>query len=241
MEYQPPPAFGPPESRIGPLRPDEAIALLGQQQAPGYAAPEPRALPPVPRARLVAAGVLAIALVAAGIIALVGVLGSNTDRSRRTISLPDMAGNYQLIRSIDGQSIEAMLGSQLGSLGPIQGALDSAKVGVYGLGPNAGPTIVFLGFSAADSASIRQLLASAGSDAVVTEVMSGAGASVPRAIGPGQLGGALQCSQAIKNGTSFTPCVWADNDTLAMVLQIGIVDVDDAGAVTLQFRSAAEH
>jgi hypothetical protein len=244
VEYQPPPAFGPPESRIGPLRPDEAMALLNQQPPPPDYQPPALASYPSPRPtswrRLAVAGAIATALVIAGVIALVGA-GSSKPRPQRTISLPDSVGEYRLIRSIDGRTVEAILGSQLGSLGAIQGALDSAKVGVYGLGQNGGPKIVFLGLAAADNSSIGDLLSSTGSDGVVTQVMSGAGTGVPKTIGPGPLGGALKCSHASENGTSFTPCAWADQDTLALVMQFGLVDVDDAGAVTLQFRSAAEH
>jgi hypothetical protein len=261
VQYQPPPAFGPPESRVGPLRPEEAMALLTQQPsppaaqaypAPAYPAPAyatPLYPPPanssypaprrIRRRGLVATAVAATALIVAGILAIAG--PGSTTRHARSIRLPDAAGDYQLIRAIDGSTIESVLGTQLGSLGAMQDALDKAKVGVYGVGPAASATIVFLGFNASDSSSIDNLLASTDAKSVVSQVMAGTGGNSPTTISPGPLGGALACSQTIADGTSFTPCAWADDDTLAVVMEVGLVDVNDAGATTLLFRSAAEH
>jgi hypothetical protein len=252
VQYQPPPAFGPPESRVGPLRPEEAMALLTQPPPPAYPVPAyATPLYPAPayssypaprrtrRGWLVATAVAATALIVAGVLAVAGP-GSATHHAR-SIRLPDAAGDYQLIRTIDGSTIESVLGSQLGSLGAMQDALDKAKVGVYGVGPAASATIVFLGFNAADSSSIDNLLGSTDAKSVVSQVMAGTGGNSPTAISPGPQGGALACSQTIADGTSFTPCAWADDDTLAVVMEVGLVDVNDAGATTLLFRAAAEH
>lgn len=260
MEYQPPPAFGPPESRVGPLRPDQVWAgqmwtgqvwteSAGASAPPGYP-PYPGALPypgarghgayPVPPTRwrrMVIAAVATLTLIAAGLIAFVWANGPSP-RTQRMISLPTSAGAYELIRPIDPASVQATFGNQLG---PLSAALSSAQVGVYGLGPAAVSTLVFIGFNAADSADISSLLSSTSSDQVVDQVMTEAGATGGRLIGPGPLGGALECAASAQSGTPLTACAWADRDTLALLVQVGHVDIDTAGALALQFRAAAEH
>ena len=136
-----------------------------------------------------------------------------------------------------------MLGSQLGSLGAISDAISTAQIGVYGTGggPTALPTVVFLGFNRADSSAIDSLIASGSATKVARDVLGGAGSDTPSSFDPGPYGGALDCAQARRNATAYTPCVWVDGSTLALVLRIGDVDTGIAAGMTREFRAAAEH
>jgi hypothetical protein len=190
--------------------------------------------------------VVAIAAVTVAALVVVGLLllfrASGGQEPAHRVSLPDSAGDYQLIRSVDGRTAAAMLGSQLGSLGAISEAISTAAIGVYGTGggPTALPTVVFLGFNRADSHTIDVLLASGSAGDVARKVLGGAGSATPSAFDPGPFGGALECAQAHRNATAYTPCVWVDRSTLALVLRIGKIDTGVAAGITREFRAAAE-
>jgi hypothetical protein len=247
VDYQPPPAFGPPESRVGPLPPDEAVALLHHQHqaAFGYATPAapayaPLRAPRMPWGKVVTAATLATVLIAFGLVAMFRASGGGHHPDPR-LSLPTVAGRYQLINALDGATVRRELGPTLGALGPVQDALNSAQMGVYGVGADGLAVIVFLGFNGADSASVRHLLTGTNPAGVVAQLMSGAAAGSTTSIAPGPFGGALSCAPAQQGGTPFTACAWADHATLALVLRIGRVSAADVGADTQVFRAAAEH
>ena len=189
-------------------------------------------------------GVGAVLAAAALVVGLVLIFrASGGHEPDRRVSLPNSAGDYQLIRSIGGPSVVAMLGNQLATLGPISQALNNAQVGVYGIGssPDTLPTVVFLGFNRADSRAVDDLLGSGSADRVAGQVLTGAGAGESSGFDTGPMGGALRCAAAHSNTTVYTPCVWVDHSTLGVVLRVGNVDLGDAAGVTLQFRAAAEH
>jgi hypothetical protein len=187
------------------------------------------------------AAVVVAALVVVGLVVVFRASGGH--EPARRVSLPDSAGNYQLIRSVDGKTAAAMLGSQLGSLGAISDAISTAQIGVYGTGsgPTALPTVVFLGFNRADSSAIDGLIASGSAATVARDVLGDAGSGAASPFDPGPFGGALDCAQASRNGTAYTPCVWVDRSTLALVLRIGDIDTGSAAGTTREFRAAAEH
>ncbi len=230
MNYEPPPAFAPPQDRAGPLPGAPAPAAPA---GPGNQAPS-LATTLVAAAAVTGAAVLVIALV------LIFSTSGGHQQDRR-VTLPSSAGKFQLVRSIGSSEIETMLGNQLGSLGPLTHALGTAQVGVYGEGPSALPTIVFLGFNRSDSSAVDSMLRNASPKQLAYDLLSGAGASRPETFDPGPFGGSLRCAQATKGGTAYTPCVWVDHSTLAMVLQVGDVQVGSAAGVARQFRDAAEH
>lgn len=236
-DYEPPPPFAPPRARVQPLPAPPAYAA-----AP---APQPVA-PPRPSWQIIALAATTIAAIA--LVAIVGLFrasslsGTDGAHQPRTLSLPDRAGDYVLQRSIDPSMVRSMLGSQVGSLGPVQDALDSAKIGVYGDSPTAPPTVIFVGFAAADSRTIADLLGSNKPSAAVDHVLAGTtGGGSATSLEPGPLGGVLKCENAERNGTLFTPCAWADQDTIAVVMRVGTVDLDDAADITRELRAAAEH
>jgi hypothetical protein len=187
------------------------------------------------------AAIVVAALVVVGLVVVFRASGGH--EPTRRVSLPDAAGDYQLIRSVDGRTAASMLGSQLGSLGAISDAMSSAQIGVYGTGsgPTALPTVVFLGFNRSDSSAIDSLIGSGSAAKVAREVLGGASSVSASSFDPGPYGGALDCTQARRNATAYTPCVWVDGSTLALVLRIGDIDTGIAAGMTREFRAAAEH
>jgi len=240
VDYEPPPAFAAPEQRTAPVDP---ATLAPASWSPGWpVAGAPTATAPPTPWRLIAAAALLVAVVTVwGLVTLMQASGGNRVTPDKRISLPGSVAGLQLVRSVSGPTVRALLEQQLGSLGPIEDAMDTAQVGIYRVGSDGPTTVVFLGFNAADSTQIDALLGSHDANSVVDQVLSGAGARGATHAEPGPLGGALRCSQASKNGQPYTPCVWADRSTLGLVLQIGLIDTARAADTTVQFRTAAEH
>lgn len=246
-EYEPPPPFAPPPARAEPLAGPPPGSGLGAEFAtastPGFPPPPP-AGPSRPSWQIVALAAAAIAAMA--LVAIVGLfrasnLPGETHRPR-TLTLPDRAGSYVLLRSVDPAMVRNMLGTQVGALGPVQQALSSAQIGVYGDSPTAPPTVIFVGFAGADSSTIADLLSTNDSATAVDQVLAGTtGGSPGTSTDPGPMGGTLKCANAERNGTAFTPCAWADADTLAVVMRVGTVSLNDAADITRTLRAAAEH
>jgi len=245
VEYEPPPAFAAPEQRSAPvdpatLAPPSVSPASWPRGRPAGDAPT-GAAPQTPWRLIAAAAVLVAAVTVWGLVALMQASDGNRGTAQRRISLPSAVADLQLVRSVSGSTVRALLEQQLGSLGPIDDAMDTAQVGIYRVGSDGPTTVVFLGFNATDSTQIDALLGSTDANGVVEQIMSGAGARGAARAEPGPLGGALQCAQASKNGQPYTPCVWADRSTLGLVLQIGLVDTARAADTAVQFRAAAEH
>ena len=243
-EYEPPPPFAPPPARTQPLAGPPPAVGFGAEFGTGVGAAPPDAGPPRPSWQVVVLAAAAIAAMA--LVAIVGLFraGHLAAQPRRphTLTLPDRAGSYVLLRSIDPAMVRNMLGSQVGSLGPVQDALASAQIGVYGDSPTAAPTVIFVGFAGADSTTIADLLSANGASTAVDQVLTGTtGGSPGTSVDPGPMGGALKCANAERNGTAFTPCAWADADTLAVVMRVGTVSLNDAADITRTLRAAAEH
>ena len=255
VDYEPPPAFAAPEQRTEPVDPatlaPESVwpaSVTHESVAPASwpggwpVGGAPTAIAPPTPWRLIAAVALLVAAVTVwGLVTLMQASGGSRSTPDKRISLPTTVAEYQLVRSVSGPTVRALLEQQLGSLGPIEDAMDTAQVGIYRVGSDGLTTVVFLGFNAADSTQIDALLGSHDANTVVSQVMSGAGARGAAHAEPGPLGGALQCAQASKNGQPYTPCVWADRSTVGLVLQIGLIGTTRAADTAVQFRAAAEH
>ena len=191
---------------------------------------------------LAATTIAAIALVAIVGLFRASSLSDDGAHQPRTLSLPATAGELTLIRTVDAATVRSLLGRQIGSLGLVEDALDTAKIGVYGQSATAPPTVIFVGFDAASSPTIADLLHGRSPAAVVDQVLGGtSGAAPATSMSPGQLGGSLKCANADRDGTLFTPCAWADADTVAVVMRVGTVDLADVAATTRDLRAAAEH
>ena len=184
----------------------------------------------------------AVVVAALAVVAIVVLFRASGSGPQHRISLPDSAGGYRLVRTVDGQTAEAMLGSAASSLGPISSALAVAKIGLYGTGgADALPTVIFLGFNRADSAAIDALMQRRSADQVTGELLDGTASAPPRSFDTGPLGGSLKCASAARGATSFTPCAWVDASTIGLLLRVGTVDEGAMADLTLSFRTAAEH
>lgn len=253
--YQPPAPFAPPALRTPPLNEQQ---VLGRSTYPGppmfhpgmpewhpptAAQMQPAGAPrPGSRRRTIAVLVTVAVALCAVLAALL--VGGGPTRTQHTLSLPNSAGGYVKLSTVSGSRITTILGS--GTLGAIPSSdLAHAKVGVYGHGPQAAPSLVFIGFSAGDSPSIGRQLRLEQAGQVTQDVLDGAGttgASASEDAGP--LGGSLRCATVLMDGFEASIGVWADTDTLAMVLlfdPIAAPSLVQTGVVTRRFRAQAEH
>jgi hypothetical protein len=268
--YEPPAPFAPPALRGAPLN---ELAMLGRTTypvspmqpvvypPPGYQYVPPAPVPPHSGAWAPGAGWVphrstdratrrrTIAVVAAVLLALltvVGVLGvSAAGPNERSLSLPDTAGQYVRVSTLDGSHISSIIGSG-GTFGSIPNSdLAKAKIALYSRGAQSAPSALFVGFDAADSPTIGGQLRSENAAQVTDDVLSGAGASVNSvAVATGPLGGSLKCSAVRVDGLDTTVGVWADSDTLGVVLLFDPThgtSLPQTGAVTRAFRAQSEN
>ncbi len=79
---------------------------------------------------------------------------------------------------------------------------------------------------------------------MTSDVLAGAGAPAATEVDAGPLGGSLRCGKAHVDGLFASVGVWADSDTLGLVLlfdpSLG-PSTEETGAVTRAFRAQAEH
>ncbi|HEY2299206.1 MAG TPA: hypothetical protein VGH43_15845 [Jatrophihabitans sp.] len=257
--YEPPAPFAPPAQRTPPLNevlatgrstypvppmappvqypPPPMVWQPGSGWAPYPAGPQPTA-----RRRTIAV----VSAVAVALLAIVTTLViSAAGPSRHTLSLPETAGDYVKLSTVSGSHITTIFGSN-GTFGSIPTTdLTRARVGVYARGSQSAPSALFVGFSGSESPTIGQQLRSESSGQVTAEVLAGAGAALtPLTVDAGPLGGSLRCSSVQVNGLSATVGVWADGDTLGVVLLFDPVvrpSLEQTGDVTRDFRAQAEH
>jgi hypothetical protein len=258
--YRPPAPFAPPALRTPPLN---EWQVLGRSTYPDSQLHPPPAVPPgvtqwypgqgwVPHPHkatertLRHRTVIVVASVVAALLTLVGFLAITDSGPRtHTLSLPDTAGPYVKLSTLSPSHITTIFGSN-GTFGSIPSAdLAHAKVGVYGRGSGGAPTLLFVGFSADQSPTIGEQLRSEDSAQVTQDVLYGAGgATAPQIVDAGPLGGSMKCSNVRVDGLDAAVGVWADSDTLGVVLLFDptvIPGPESTGAVTRTFRSRAEH
>lgn len=260
-DYRPPAPFAPPAYRTPPMNEREVLGRSSYPGPPPFLQPATQAWlmpspppPPPPmsdaakhasrtRHRTTAVVVtLAVALVAVVAALLVG---STSTHRARSLSLPDTAGGYVKLSTISGSRITTILGSS-GTFGTIPNDdVAHAKVGIYGRGPQSAPSLLFIGFNASDSPTLGRQLRSEDPRHVTEDVLDGAGAaSTALTVDAGPLGGSLRCGAVRMDGVDAAVGVWADPDTLGMVLVIDPVappSVSRTGEVTREFRGKAEH
>jgi len=265
--YEPPAPFAPPSLRGAPLN---EVSVLGRTTYPvspmqPYAYPPPahHYPPPQPlgggwapgqgwvphRTDDRAARRRTIAVVAAVVLALAAIVGVLSVRAAgpnpRSLSLPDTAGPYLRLSTISSSQIGTIIGSH-GTFGSISSSdLTKAKIGIYSRGAQSSPRALFVGFDAADSPVIGSQLRSEDAARVTDSVLAGAGASGNAVVvDAGPLGGSLKCSAVRVDGLDATVGVWADSDTLGVVLLFDPTlgpSLPQTGAVTRMFRAQAEH
>lgn len=220
-----------------PMAPVAAPAPAFHPQLPVLRSPEPN----VRRQTAVVVVTLAAAL-----LAVIGVLViGHPGRSGRTLSLPATAGNYVRISTVNGAHIGSIVGSN-GTFGSIPTSdVLKARIGLYGPTPSSPPTALFIGFAGSDSPTIGRQLRSENASQVTADVLAGAHASPSSvAVDAGPLGGSLRCSALAVAGLTAEVGVWADSDTLGLVLLFDpamSASLAQTGGVTREFRASAEH
>lgn len=260
--YEPPAPFAPPAFRSAPLN---EWAVYGQStypQSPMLPAPAAPPLPPAPpgqwqpgggwmpagrRARD-AARRRTIAVVATVSLALVAVIGAlaigRAGPTPHSLSLPETAGSYVRLSALSGDHIRSIFGST-GAFGALPSTdLVKARIGIYGRGNQTSPTALFVGFSATDSPDIGRQLHAETSAQVTSDVLTSAGAPPGSEVDAGPLGGSLRCGNAHIGGLFASVGVWADGDTLGLVLLFDpslAPSTAQTAAVTREFRAQAEH
>jgi hypothetical protein len=257
--YEPPAPFAPPELRTAPLNEWYVLGRTSYPTSPMVPVPVPPPDRPagqwlpgdgwVPAAHNTgSARRRTVAMVTALALALLVVIGAlafgNAGPDRRSLRLPESAGAYQRISVVSGDHIRSIFGSA-GAFGTLPSAeLDKAKIGIYSRGAQSSPSALFVGFSAGDSPTVAQQLRSQAADEVTRDVLTGAGAPATVQVAAGPLGGSLRCGTAHIDGLFASVGVWADADTLGMVLLFDPTlgqSASETGFVTRTFRAQAEH
>jgi hypothetical protein len=271
--YVPPPPFAPPQLRVPPLN---ETAVLGQTSYPyrppppiayGYVRPpaapttswypvsgwQPGPVDSSARRRRRVSVLMAMAVVTA-LVAICAVLlagepgGGNHARS---LSLPNSVDGYTRVGTLTGAQVRSIFPAGGGALGSIASDdLTGARVGVYATLDDSGPSMLFIGFTGHDSPSLGAQLRAAPAGTVAEQVLTGAGAAHgATSVDAGPLGGAMRCATVAIDGQDASVGVWADTDTLGIVVLV----VDPAtssgttptaastGSVTRDFRAKAEH
>jgi hypothetical protein len=254
--YVPPPPFAPPAWRVAPVN---ELQVFGRTSYPPALQPTlaPTAEPvPSPvwspatttrHQRPHGLSVAVVVLVAAALLVIGTVLvttdGSSNDR--HSLSLPDSAGAYTRVSTISGSQLQNVFTGS-GAFGNLAAQdMDHAKVGLYVRGQERTPTLLFVGFSASESPVIGRELRTEAAEDVADDVLLGAGStSPPLPVDAGPLGGAIECTQVDLDGEPATVGVWADSDTLGIVLLVdpaAPLSTAQAGEVTRAMRANAEH
>jgi hypothetical protein len=264
--YVPPAPFAPPALRSAPLN---EVAVLGRSTYPGSpmvpmpVAPPPTAWypgqgwvpgqPPGRRAAEASARrrtVVTVVAVATALVVLVTALTvANPGASRHSVSLPTNAGDYVKLSTVTGSRIQTIFGSSGTFSTFATNDLVHAKVGIYGHSAASSPTVLFLGFNASDSPAIGRQLRTEDAAQVTEQVLAGAGAgagsnALPVSVSAGPLGGSIRCSPVHVGGLDAEVGVWADSDTLGIVLLFDPAlspSPVETGGITRMFRSVAEH
>jgi hypothetical protein len=266
--YVPPPAFAPPALRVAPLN---ETAVLGRTSYPHgpYAQPATYAPPIQPpaawypasdrrpsqlddraRRRRALAVLSSLGVVAALVtISVVLVSGAHSHHAR-SLSLPRSVDDYTMVRSLSGSEVRSMFvgGGTFGVIPPAD--LAAAHVGIYAELTNDQPNLLFIGFTGHDSPTIGAQLRAGPPSTVAGEILDGAGATTAaQTVDAGPLGGAMQCAVVDVDGSAATVGVWADADTLGILMIVGPTITAHTTApttahtvlVTRDFRAAAEH
>jgi hypothetical protein len=224
------------------MAPLNEIAVLGSSsyispapQLGGLEWQAPRLDPTARQRRAVSVVVSVCVLVALAAIAAVLVSNATGDR-RHTLSLPDSVGAYTRLNTLSGTQVESLFSA---------GSATFRGVGLDDLG-----SALVIGFRADDSPTIGPGLHAEPAGDVATQVLDQPGSTIaPQSVDAGPLGGAMRCATVVLDGALASVGVWADHDTLGIVLlDSSSLTAHSAGAsnrrtgvVTRQFRAAAEH
>ncbi len=260
--YVPPPAFAPPQLRVAPLN---ETAVLGATSYPNgpytqpLSYPAPAAQPGVAwqpprrdasaRRRGLTVVVSACVIVALATIGIALATGAASHQPH-TLHLPQAFDNYTRVTTLQGSQVQSMFTAGAATFAGIgSDDLTDALVAVYADISDTAPSVLFIGFTAKASPTIGAGLRAGPSGSIANQVLTGAGASTgPQAVDAGPLGGALRCATVDLGGDAASVGVWADTDTLGIVLidnsalsaQGSAPSTQRTGMLTRDLRAAAE-
>jgi hypothetical protein len=261
--YVPPPAFAPPQLRVAPLN---ETAVLGHTSypagpyAPPLGYPAPGIAPGVTwqrpqqdqsaRRRTVSVVVSVCVIVA---LATIGIVVSTASVSHRahTLHLPQAFDTYTRVTTLQGSQVQSMFTAGAATFAGIgTDDLTDALVAVYADISDSSPSVLFIGFTAKASPTIGPGLRAGPPGSIAEQVLGGAGAATgPQSVNAGPLGGAMRCATVDLGGDTASVGVWADADTLGIVL-IDNSSLTTSGngpstqltsTLTRELRAAAEH
>lgn len=260
--YLPPPPFAPPAYRVAALNeawvyprssyPPAAGHAAAGHAAAGHPAPEHLAVPPLwaaadhraaPTARRVSAAIAALvatALVAIGAVLLV----APSPHHVHSLVLPATVDGYVRTSTLDGSRLRGLFtGTPAGT--PVD-AIASARAAVYSQGGRGGVGMLFIGLDAAHSSTVAADLSGADDAGLADGVLAGLGAAAGAVtVAPGPQGGAVRCGAGQLSGLAAGVGVWADSDTMGIVVVIdtatGAPGLADTVSLTQDVRAAAEH
>lgn len=166
--------------------------------------------------------------------------GTSPSAGSHTIAIPASAAGYTQMTGNVARRLIAATRKQASKASPdLAAAYAKAKIGYY-TRPGSPTRLVFVGFSAADSAQIASAMRSEGPSAGLDSFLLGAGVSNTNDFPAGPLGGVLRCGKTTRAGVPVTICAWEDSSVLAMVAE-GATSQRRLARVSLAFRAAAEH
>lgn len=212
---------------------------------------QPRHLDGTARRRRTVSVLTAMAVLTA-LVAICAVLLSSSPATHhvRSLNLPTAVDNYTKVSTLNGSQVRSMFTAGGGPFGSMTARdLDGARIGVYAALDDTDPTLLFIGFTGHDSPSVGAQLRTDPAASVADQVLSGAGATTgSTTVDAGPLGGAMRCAIVDLDGQHASTAVWADADTLGIVLIIDPTISTRAGsttahtsAVTRDLRAKAEH
>ncbi|MFD4532117.1 hypothetical protein ACFWNL_14785 [Kitasatospora sp. NPDC058397] len=176
-------------------------------------------------------------LVGAGVIAVVVEVGSDSSYgpaarsgpAGRTIDAPATVAGYHLITGEAAVGLSAR----------VPGATPERYWFYTDTPDGTRPSLVFNASTTQWDPKLARENATHSLSWGLTNFFAGAKIEDPQDVDAGPLGGAMQCGHQIGRGAVV--CRWGDASTVGSVAVLGITDIHQAGAIALQFRSAAEH
>jgi hypothetical protein len=177
------------------------------------------------------------------------VLVTDSGHRTRTLQLPQAFDNYTQATTLHGAQVQSMFSATAPFHGIGSGDLDAALIALYTDVSDGAPNVLFIGFTAGASPTLGAGLRAGPPDEVTARVLDGTSAVVtPQPVDAGPLGGAIRCAVVNLDGDDAAAGVWADADTLGIVLIAGVtptrrsmLSTQQTASLTRDFRAAAEH
>lgn len=221
-------------------------ALSGSAPYPWPAPVPPATAPTHLRHRLGRRSLVIGSLVLVALVALTVVLtvSSAPSRARHAIALPAAVGGYVKQHEMHGPELLSLVGAGMLGSTIVAGDLNHAKAAVYSNGTAAAPALMFLGFNADESPTIGDQLHHLDPGQITHDILAGAGLTVGQEqFSPGPLGGAMRCAELEVGHESVAIGVWADHDTLGLLVLVAVGRPPTLGftaGLTRTMRAAAE-